>query len=201
MDGRRELRRRMTEEGGEESVEGPLIEQRLAREGLTLKLDRGFEEGTYCVYVHFTDLASRVGYAPARRRAEEFCGLLKGQLGRFAGHSLGETEYASGIGVPRIRREAEVMYVTFSAVMSDGRFHDEAMKKAFRAAAVRAGQQWDQEQARAETQRHEGRRDAFRVQLDAPLAGNTYHHLDKATKDRLLEDVPSLAFPRRGIEL
>ncbi len=188
---------------GEEDEEAwdVLAEQRLGREGLHVKLDRGFEQGTYCVYVHFTELASRVGFASARQRAEEFCDLLKRQLDRFAGHSLGETEYASGIGVPRKRREAAVMYVTFPVVMADGRFRDEAMKKEFRAAVLRAGQQWDQEQARIDTQRQEGRRDAFRVQLGALLAGDAYQHLDKATKDRLLEEVPPLAFPSRGLEM
>ncbi len=187
------------DEGGESYA--VLAEQRLGREGLHIKLDRGFQEGTYCVYVHFTELASRVGFAPARRRAEEFCGLLKTQLDRFAGHSLGETEYASGIGVPRKQREAAVMYVTFELVMADRRFRDEAMKKEFHAAVLRAGQRWDQEQARFDTQRQEGRRDAFRVQLGALLAGDAYQHLDKATKDRLLEEVPPLAFPLRGLEL
>jgi hypothetical protein len=188
---------------GEEDEESwdVLAEQRLGREGLHVKLDRGFEEGTYCVYVHFTELASRVGFAPARRRAEEFCGLLKTQLDRFAGHSIGETEYASGIGVPRKRREAAVMYMTFPVVMAASRFRDEAMKKEFHSAVLRAVQQWDQEQARFDTQRQESRRDAFRVRLGALLDRNDYQHLDKATKDRLLEEVPPLAFPPRGLEL
>lgn len=190
----------MTGEGEEQSWE-VLAEQRLAREGLHVKLDRGFEEGTYCIYVHFTELASRVGFAAARRRAEDFCGLLKQQLDRFAGHSLGETEYASGIGVPRKGREAELMYVTFPVVMAGGRFRDVAMKKEFSVAALRAGQQWDQSKARADTQRQDSRRDAFRLQLDALLDRDAYGNLDKATRERLLEDVPALAFPPRRIEL
>ena len=190
----------MTEEGDEESV-APLIEQRLAREGLVVKLDRGFDEGTYSVYVHFNELASRIGFGAVRRRAEEFCGLLHAQLDRFAGHSLGETEYASGIGVPRKQREPEVMYVTFPVVMADGRCRDNAMKKEFQLAVLRTGQQWEQEQARVDTQRLEARRDAFRIQLGALLDGDGYQHLDKPTKDRLLDEVPAVAFPPRGIEL
>lgn len=190
----------MTGEGEEQSW-GVLAEQRLGREGLHVKLDRGFKEGTYCVYVHFAELSSRVGYTAARRRAEDFSSLLKQQLDRFAGHSLGETEYASGIGVPRKGREAELMYVTFPVVIADGRFRDVAMKKEFGVAALRAGQQWDQSKARADTQRQDSRRDALRLQLDALLDRDAYRHLDKATRERLLEDVPPLAFPPRGIEL
>ncbi len=55
-----------------------LDEYRMSREGLHVKLDRGFEEGTYCIYAEFNDLASRVGVAAAHRRAGEYCGLLKG---------------------------------------------------------------------------------------------------------------------------
>lgn len=190
----------MAGEGDDKSWD-VLAEQRLGREGLHVKLDRGFEEGTYCVYVHFTELASRVGFAAARGRAEDFCCLLKTQLDRFACHSLGETEYASGIGVPRKGREAELMYVTFPVVMADGRFRDVAMKKEFSVAALRAGQQWDQSKARADTQRQDSRRDGFRLRLDALLERDAYRHLDKATRERLLEDVPSLAFPPRGVKL
>ena len=190
----------MTGEGGKGS-ENVLAEQRLGRDGLHLKLDHGFERGTYCVYVHFTDLASRIGFVPARHRAEEFAGLLKRQLDRFAGHSLGEMEYASGIDVRRKQDQPHLMYVDFPAVTADGRFHDEAMKKAFRAAAMRASQQWDQEHARYDTQRQEDRRDAFGVELGALLAGNAYQHLDKATRDRLLKEVPALAFPPKGLKL
>lgn len=190
----------MTGEEGDESYE-VLAEQRLGREGLHVKLDRGFEEGTYCGYVHFNELASRVGFAAARRRAEEFCGLLKAQFDRFAGHSIGETEYASGIGISRKRREAELMYVTFPLVTADGRFRDGAMKKEFQVAVLRAGQQWDQTQARMDAQKQDSRRDAFRLQLDALLDRDAYRHLDKETKNRLLEDVPPLAFPPRGVAL
>ena len=45
--------------GGRESFE-VLAEQRLGRQGFHVKLDRGFEDGTYCVYVEFDD--SRHGW-------------------------------------------------------------------------------------------------------------------------------------------
>ncbi len=190
----------MREEGSEESVE-PLIEQRLAREGFTLKLDRGFEEGSYCVYVHFDELASRLGYAAAHRRAEEYCNLLRAQLERFAGHAVGETEEASTVGRTRRRKEEDFHYVAFPVAMSDGRYRDATMKKEFQLAVVRAGQQSEQEQARVDTQRLEARRDAFRLRLRDLLAGEPYQQVDKPTKDLLLEEVPMLAFPARGIEL
>lgn len=69
----------MTGEGDEEFWQ-VLDEYRMSREGLHVKLDRGFEEGTYCIYVEFNDLASRVGVAAAHRRAGEYCGLLKCSL-------------------------------------------------------------------------------------------------------------------------
>jgi hypothetical protein len=93
------------------------------------------------------------------------------------------------------------MYLTFPVVLAGGRFRDEAMKEQFRLAVVRTGQQWDQEQARADTQRQEARRDAFRLRLDALLAGDAYRQLDGATKERLLQEVPALAFPPKGVEL
>ena len=41
----------MTAEDGESYA--ALVEQRLGRQGLEVKLDRGFEDGVYCVYVEF----------------------------------------------------------------------------------------------------------------------------------------------------
>jgi hypothetical protein len=191
----------MAEYEDEGFIEPPLIEQRLARDGLLVKLDRAFEEGTYCVYVHFNELAARVGYAAARRRAGEYGGLLRTQLDRFAGHSVGETEDAFAVGGMRQRKEEEFHYVAFPVVMADGGFRDEAMKKEFRLAVVRAGQQWEQEQARVDMERQEARRDAFRVRLDALLGSDAYRQLDGATRERLLAEVPALAFPAKGMEL
>ena len=45
----------MTAEDGESYA--VLVEQRLGRQGLEVKLDRGFEDGVYCVYVECGDLA------------------------------------------------------------------------------------------------------------------------------------------------
>ncbi len=190
----------MTGEGNEESWE-VLAEYPMVREGLHVKLDRGFEQGTYCIYVEFNDLASRVGFAAAHRRAGEYCGLLNAELDRFAGHSVGETEDASRRAGSGRRRDLELTYLTFPVVMADGRFHDNAMLKEFRTAVLRTGQQWDQVQARIDTQKQERRRDAFRQQFGELLAGDAYQHLDKVTKDRLMDEVPALAFPPRGHEL
>ena len=60
----------MTAEDGESSA--VLVEQRLGRQGLEVKLDRGFEDGGYCVYVEYEVLASRIGFTAARRQAGEF---------------------------------------------------------------------------------------------------------------------------------
>jgi hypothetical protein len=126
---------------------------------------------------------------------------LKVQVDRFAGHSLGETEDASRRAGRGRRKDLELTYLTFPVVMADGRFHDNAMLQEFRAALLRTGQQWDQMQARTNTQKQESRRDTFRLRLRELLASDVYQHLDKATKDRLLGEIPDLAFPPRGLGL
>jgi len=185
--------------GEDEEFYQVLAEHRLGRQGFNVKLDRGFEEGTYCLYVEFDDLASRVGNSVARQQAREYCALLKGQLARSPRCSLGETEDASQNAGPGRKRDLELTYLTFPVLTADGRFHDDAMKKDFKLALVRAGQQWDQVQARADTQRHARREDTFRERLRALLAGDAYAGVDVATKARLLDEVPPLAFPVRGI--
>ncbi len=175
-----------------------LVEQRLGRQGLEVKLDRGFEDGVYCVYVECGDLASRVGFSAAHRQAAEFCALLKAQLDQHSRHSIGDIEDASCTGDPRRRRDLELTYLAFPILAADGRHHDAAVKEEFRLALLRAGQQWDQAQARADTRRHAGRKDAFRTRLAALLAGDAYRRLEETTKKQLLDDVTDLAFPPRG---
>ena len=72
------------------------------------------------------------------------------------------------------------------------------MTARFRLALLRADQQWDQAQAGMDTQRRAGRQDAFRRRLDALLDGESYRHLDAATKERLLAEVTALVFPLKG---
>lgn len=186
----------MTAEDGESYA--ALVEQRLGRQGLEVKLDRGFEDGVYCSYVQYEVLASRIGFTAARRQAGEFCALLKGRLAACSGYSLGEVEDASRTGDPRRKRDLELTYLTFPVLAADGRYHDAAVKEEFRIALLRAGQQWDQVQARADNRRHVSRLDAFRRRLGALLAGDAYRHVDDATKARLLDEVSTLAFPPRG---
>ena len=89
----------MTGDGEEEYCEA-LAQHRLGRTGVWIKLDKGFEEGVYCVYVEYDGLASRVGFEAARREAMQYGALLKEQLGRTAGYALGDTEDASRSGDP-----------------------------------------------------------------------------------------------------
>ena len=182
----------------DEESDSVLVEQRLGRQGLEVKLDRGFEDGVYSVYVQFDGLAGRVGFTAAHRQAEEFCALLHAQLARHSRHSIGDIEDASRTGDRRRKRDLELTYLTFPVVTADSRHHDDAVREEFRVALLRAGQQWDQSQARADTRRHASRRDAFRERLGALLAGNDYRHMDDATRERLLEEIPSMAFPPRG---
>ncbi len=66
----------MTEERDEEGC-WLLAEQWLRRSGLVIKLDKGFAEGSYCVYVEFDALADRIGVTPARRKAADYCAALR----------------------------------------------------------------------------------------------------------------------------
>ncbi|HVS34961.1 MAG TPA: hypothetical protein VMS17_05225 [Gemmataceae bacterium] len=186
----------MTAEDGESYA--VLVEQRLGRQGLEVKLDRGFEDGVYCGYVEFENLAGRIGFAAAHRQATEFCALLKAQLDQHSRHSIGDIEDASRTGDPRRRRDLELTYLALPILTADSRYHDDAVKEEFRLALLRAGQQWDQLQARADTRRHASRQEAFRTRLAALLAGDAYRHMDETTKKQLLDDVAALAFPPRG---
>jgi hypothetical protein len=172
-----------------------LVEHRLGRQGLHVKLDRGFEEGTYCVYVQFDDLAAKVGFTAARRQAGEYCSLLRAELDRCSRHQLGGTEDPSRASDAPRKRDLELTYLTFPVFTDDGRSHDQDLKREFQLALLRTAQQWDQRQAGEDSQRRAGRRDAFRLRLGALLAGDRYAHVDETTKQRLLDEVPPLAFP------
>jgi hypothetical protein len=183
---------------GEEAYE-LLADHRLGRGGLEVKLDKGFDDGVYCVYVEFGEAAARIGCAAARRMAGDYCARLKGQLGRSPGFTLGATEDGSRSGDPRRRRDLELTFLCFPITADDGRFHNAAMKESFRLAFLRTGQAWDQEQAQAQSLRRRSREDDFRRRLDRLLDGEAYVGIDAAVKERLLEEVPGLAFPPRGI--
>ena len=185
--------------GGEEETDCVLATHRLGRRGLQVKLDKGFDEGTYCVYCEFEELSEQVGFTAARRAAEEYCAELKEQLGRLPGYALGETEDASRTNDPRRKRDLELTFLSFPVETSDGRFHDAAMREQFRVAFLRAGQAWEQEEARGQTHRRNTRQERLRQQLAALLDGDAYAAVDAATKERLLAEVPALAFPPRGI--
>lgn len=176
-----------------------MADHRLERLGLQVKLDKGFEDGTYCVYVEFDTLATRAGFTAARRTAGEYCALLKGQLARSGAYALGETEDPSGPSDPRRRRDLEMTFLSFPVETGDGRFHDESVKELFRTAFLRAGQAWEQAQARAQAHRRHTRRENFRRQLARLLEGEAYADVGADTKERLLDEVTALAFPLRGI--
>ena len=122
----------------------PLVAHRLGRSGLHVKLDKGFEPGTYCVYVEFDELSNLKGFTTARRKAKEYCASLKGELGRLPGYSCGETEDSSRTGDSRRKRDLETTFLSFPIETSDGRFHDRIIKEQFRVAFLRTGQSWDQ---------------------------------------------------------
>jgi hypothetical protein len=181
-------------EGEEDSL---LAEQRLAREGLHVKLDRGFETGRYYVYVEYDDLQARIGFTAARRQARAFGALLQSELLRCSEQRVGWIADAAKTGDPRRRHDLELSHLSFEVTTQDGRYHDQTMKDEFGLALLRAGQPWDQRQARAETRRRANREERFRTRLDELLAGDAYQHVDTTTKQRLLDDIPPLAFPPR----
>ena len=188
----------MTSDGKRE-VPSVLEDLPLGRLGLRIKLDKGFEQGNYCVYVEFDGLAERVGFSAARRSAGEYCALLKGQLKRLPGYAVGETEDPSRTGDPRRKRDLEVTFLSFPVETDDGRFHDGAMREHFRVAFLRAGQAWDQSQARVQTRRRHTRQQNFRQELARLLDGEVYADVSEAAKQRLLDEVPALAFPPKEI--
>jgi hypothetical protein len=178
-----------------------LAEERLGRTGLEVKLDKGFAEGTYCIYLEFDELATRTGFAAARKKAGEYCALLREQLGRFPAYTLRKTEDGSRSGDPRRQRDLESTFLSFAIDTDDGRYHDAAMRHDFQLAFLRAGQAWDQAEARKQAKRRDSRQEKFRQQLAGLLDGEAYAQLDAATKERLLHEIPVLAFPPRGMEL
>jgi hypothetical protein len=187
----------MWEDGADHG--GVIAGQRLGRLGLEVKLDKGFADGTYCVYVEFDQRAERAGFAAARRTAREYCTLLKGNLSRSPGYRLGEIQDGSRSNDPRRKRDLEATFLWFEIHSEDGRFHDDAIREHFGKASLRAGQVWDQVQAKAEDQRRDHRQEKFRRQFANLLESPAYAHIDAATKEGLLKEVPSLAFPPRGI--
>jgi len=187
----------MTDREGENYE--PLVEQRLGQSGLHVKLDKGFEQGNYCVYVEFDALSTRTGFRSAHRQAMEYCALLKGELSQLSGYSCGETEDASRSGDSRRKRDLETTFLSFPIETNDGRFHDSVLKEQFRVAFLRTGQALDQTQAQAQTLRQHTRQEKFRQQLDRLLHGEAYLAIDAAVKERLVAEVLALAFPPRGI--
>ena len=178
-----------------------LAEHRLSRTGLEVKLDRGFAEGTYGVCIEFDDLAARVGFTAARKKAGQYCALLREQLGRFPAYTLTKTEDGSRSRDPQRKRDLESTFLSFAIDSDDGRYHDDAMRRDFRLALLRAGQAWDQAEARTQAKRRDSRQEKFRQQLAGLLDGEAYAQLDPVAKERLLHDIPALAFPPRGIQL
>jgi hypothetical protein len=187
-------------EDGDEETDGVLAGQKLRRAGLEVKLDRGFAEGSYAVYLEFDELAARVGFTAARRQAGQYLALLKEHLGRLPGLHLGETEDASRAAGPHRKRDLEATFLSFAVETADGNYHDGEVGKQFRLGLLRANQAWDQSQARRTEHRRHGRREEFQQRLAGLLAGEAYARLDGAARERLLEEVTDLAFPARGLE-
>jgi hypothetical protein len=186
----------MTEDA-EGQGSGLLAEQRLGRSGLVVKLDKGFADGTYVCYVEYDALAANVGIAAARRKAAEYSALLKAHLGQAEGYDLGDTEDATRHGGRGRKRDLEATFLSFPLTSADGLCHDASLREHFRVALLRTGQAWEQGEAHAQAQRRDRRKEEFRRRLARLLDGVAYAQLDRATKERLLGEVPDLAFAQR----
>jgi hypothetical protein len=184
---------------GDEESQAILSRQRLDRTGLVVTVDKGYMEGRYCVWVEFDELAQRVGFAAARRLARQYCELLRGQLSGAGDVAVGEIEDGSRTAGPGRKRDLEATFLSFDLGTGDGRYHDRAIGEQFRVASLRAGQAWDQSQAKVQEQRRGNRQEGFRRQLAELLDGEAYARVDAATKKRLLSEVPALAFRPRGM--
>jgi len=112
---------------------------------------------------------------------------------------LGRIEDASRTGDERRKRDLEATFLSFPVTTGDGRFHDGETKEDFNVAFLPAGQVWDQVEARAQEQRRKSREEGFRHRLARLLQGPAYTGIDATTKERLLAEVPALAFAKRGI--
>src|SRR5262249_9385380 len=100
-----------------------LFTQQLMRPGVEVKLDKGFIEGTYCLYVEYDDLVSRWGFEAARRTAESYCALLKTRLGEPAGCMVGDTRDESKTDDTRRNHDMESTFFWFPIETNDGCFH------------------------------------------------------------------------------
>ncbi|MCI0456870.1 MAG: hypothetical protein L0Z62_07825, partial [Gemmataceae bacterium] len=167
---------------------------------LQVKLDKGFEDGTYCVYLEYDGLAADKGFRSAHKTATAFAALLQEQLGQFDGYAVGAIEDASRSGDPRRKRDLECTFLAVPLAYADGAFHDREITERFRVALLRAGQAWEQAQAGVHARRSHARQGKFRQQLEELLGGEAYARIDAATKERLAEEVTRLAFPARGLE-
>jgi hypothetical protein len=97
------------------------------------------------------------------------------------------------------RRDMEATFLSFDITPMDGRFHDGRVLEDFRVALLRAGQAWDQLDAHRREQRRRGRESDFRHQLEKLFQRPAYAGLDGAVKERLLAEVPALAFGQREL--
>jgi hypothetical protein len=187
----------MTELGeGEEYA--PLVEHRLGRTGLVAKLDKGFQQGVYCLYVEYAGLVDRIGFKTARRQAIDYCSRLQMQLANTAGYRLAALEDPSESPDPRRKHDLDNTFMSIAVTSEDGRWHDKAIKERFRIALLRADQAWDQVQAGRDEERRDSRRERFQNRLGMLLNGEAYRHVDAVTKDRLQAEVTAMLFPPRA---
>lgn len=97
--------------------------------------------------------------------AGKYCALLKRHLGSLLACEPGDTEDGSRSGDPRRKRDLEGTFLWFAIQTNDGQFHDDRMLERFRVALLRAGQAWEQADAKERTRRRDSGMEKFRQRL------------------------------------
>lgn len=190
----------MADQGGEESYES-LVEYRLGRSDMVVKLDRGFEPGVYGVCIEYAPLAEQIGFTAARRQALDYARRLHRHLAGTTGYAIDAIEDDSRSGGSGRKRDLECRFVYFALTSEDGHWQDGAVKERFRIALLRADQERDQRLAGLDERQRDDRRERFHQRLSALLDGEAYRWMDAAIRERLLAEVTALVFPPRGREM
>src|SRR5689334_16972545 len=100
------------------------------------------------VVVQFDARAVGEGVASGHCTDQEFCDLLREQMGRSPDYKVGRSDDACREGGSGRKRDLEVTFLTLRLKADDGQFDDADVREQFRLALLRASQGWEQEEAR-----------------------------------------------------
>jgi len=148
-----------------------------------VKLDKGFDEGTYaCIVSSTTSRPGRLRPGPPPDRICPCCGA---QLGHSGGYALGEPRTPRA---PPARAGAATWRAlpVLSPSRPTTRFHDDDVERAVRLAFLRAGQCWDQAQAASRRTAATAARSSSAGSWPACWRATPYAAVGAEAKERLL---------------